>query len=76
MLYSQLIILNLFFGSISIFILYESINFFGIRLKPLNFPIKIANIVLAVFFLSYSLAFRKQQKTMALFWIFQLIFLD
>lgn len=74
MLYSQLIILNLFFGSISIFILYESINFFGIRVNPLNFPIQIANIVLAVFFLSYSLAFRKQKKTMALFWIFQLIF--
>ena len=74
MLYSQLIILVLFFGSTSVFILYESINVFGIRFNPLNFPIQIANIVLAVFFLSYSLAFRKQKKTMALFWMFQLIF--
>ena len=74
MLYSQLIILNLFFGFISAFILYKSINNFGIRLNPLNFPIQIINIVFAVFFLSYSLALRKQEKTMALFWIFQLIF--
>jgi hypothetical protein len=40
----------------------------------INFPIQIANIVLAVFFLSFSLAFRNQKKTMALFWMFQLIF--
>jgi hypothetical protein len=40
----------------------------------LNFPIQIANIVLAVFFLSFSLAFRNQKKTIALFWMFQLMF--
>jgi hypothetical protein len=73
-LYSQLILLNLLFGSFSAFVLYESINIFGNRLNPLNFPIQITNIILAVFFLSYSLALRKQNKIMALFWIFQLIF--
>jgi len=73
-LYSQLIILNLFFGLISAFILYKSTNFFGNRFNLLNYPIQIANIVLAVFFVSLSLAFRNQKKTMALFWIFQLIF--
>ena len=75
-LYSQLIILNLFFGCISAFIVYESITFFGSQINLINFPIQIANIVLSVFFLSLSLAFRDQKKTMALFWIFQLIFLD
>lgn len=73
-LYSQLIILNLFFGYISAFIVYESITFFGSQINLLNFPIQIANIVLSVFILSLSLAFRDQKKTMALFWIFQLIF--
>lgn len=73
-LYSQLIILNLFFGYISAFIVYESITFFGSQINLINFPIQIANIVLSVFFLSLSLAFRDQKKTMALFWIFQLIF--
>lgn len=73
-LYSHLIILNLFFGYISAFIVYESITFFGSQINLLNFPIQIANIVLSVFFLSLSLAFRDQKKTMALFWIFQLIF--
>lgn len=73
-LYSQLIILNLFFGCISAFIIYESITFFGSQINLINFPIQIANIVLSVFFLSLSLASRYQKKTMALFWIFQLIF--
>lgn len=73
-IYSQLIILNLFFGYISAFIVYESITFFDSQINLLNFPIQIANIVLSVFFLSLSLAFRDQKKTMALFWIFQLIF--
>ncbi len=40
----------------------------------LNFPVQIVNIVLAVFFLSLSLASRNQKITMAFFWIFQLIF--
>ena len=73
-IYSHLIILNLLFGSISVFILHESITFFGNRSNLLNFPIQIANIVLAVFFLSFSLAFRNQKKTIALFWMFQLMF--
>jgi hypothetical protein len=73
-LYSHLIILNLVFGSISVFILSESIGIFGNGLNLLNFPIQIANIFLAIFFLSFSLAFRNQKKTMALFWTFQLIF--
>jgi len=73
-IYSHLIILNLLFGSISVFILHESVTFFGNRSNLLNFPIQIANIVLAVFFLSFSLAFRNQKKTIALFWMFQLIF--
>ena len=74
LIYSHLIILNLLFGSISVFILHESITFFGNRSNLLNFPIQIANIVLAVFFLSFSLAFRNQKKTIALFWLFQLMF--
>lgn len=74
LLFFQLIILNLFFGYISAFIVYESITFFDSEINLLNFPIQIANIVLSVFFLSLSLAFRDQKKTMALFWIFQLIF--
>jgi|688.fasta_scaffold90981_2 hypothetical protein len=72
--FSQLIILNLFFGFFSFFVLYKSIALFGIQFNLLNFPIQIVNIILAVFFLSLSLAFKNQQKVMALFWTFQLFF--
>lgn len=73
-LYSQLIFLNLAFGSVSAFIIYESISIFDIQPNLLNFPVQIVNIFLAVFFLSFSLSSRNQKKTMALFWTFQLIF--
>ena len=73
-LYSQMIFLNLAFGSISAFIIYESISIFGTRPNLLNFPVQIFNILFAVFFLSFSLASRNQKKNMALFWIFQLVF--
>jgi len=66
--------LSLFFGFISFFILDKTISLFDGQFNLLNFPIQIVNIVLAIFFLSLSLAFKNQQKVMALFWTFQLIF--
>lgn len=62
------------FSLISGLILYQAIVRFDITVNLLNFPIFLINILIPIFFLSYSLALPNQKMLLALFWMFQLVF--
>jgi len=62
------------FSLISGFIIYQSLVRFDITVNLFYFPIFLINILIPIFFLSYSLALPNQKILLALFWMFQLVF--